>query len=275
MWCGDAVVDMRLGDFLVFFCFIGLPVGTEGCGLREAGLENVERAPHVPAREFEEGVDRGGSDADLFGGDDMLDAFAEGGDGEGGEAEAGAAGEERGVEFVRVVGDDAEAGVGGVSALVSTPHLPSNKGNKEVLLLHNPSQRILCRTRHRIRLIQHNQLKAPEPIALPLHSTEDLPCRGKRLDLFPHNIDTSIVGSIQLQHLLPYILCAVDLSCECENSRRFTGTGRTVEEKVREPVAGDKAVDGLQDVFVAGNIVKGVGAVFLDPISTISTLRGW
>ena len=39
---------------------------------------------------------------------------------------------------------------------------------------------------------------------------------SKRLDLFPNNIDASIITSIQLKYHLPYTLIAVDLPRQCQ-----------------------------------------------------------
>ncbi len=79
-----------------------------------AGLENVESAAHVAFAEGHERIDGVGGDVHLFLRDYLVDEGADGGFGEGGEAEASAAGEEGGGELVGVVCDDAEASVGGI-----------------------------------------------------------------------------------------------------------------------------------------------------------------
>lgn len=79
------------------------------------------------------------------------------------------------------------------------------------------------------------------------------------------NVDASVVGGVEFQDLLANVFGAVDVSREGEDGGGFASAGGTVEEEVWETVGGDEAVDGLEDVFVAGDVVEGIGAVFLDP----------
>ena len=83
--------------------------------------------------------------------------------------------------------------------------------------------------------------------------------------MLAHNVDATVVGSVEFEDLLAHVFGAVDLAREGEDGGGFAGAGRAVEEEVRETVGADEAVDGLEDVFVAGDVVEGVWSVFLDP----------
>lgn len=64
---------------------------------------------------------------------------------------------------------------------------------------------------------------------------------------------------------MPHVLDAVDSAREGEHGGGLAGAGGAVEEEVGEPVGLDEAVDGGDDVLVAGDVFEGVGAVFFDP----------
>lgn len=127
----NAIVNVFICDFLVGLSGIWATGGVERRGGCIACLQDVERPPHVATGQGEKGVDGRGGDTDVFGLDDVGDAFSEGRKRERGKAEAGAAGEERGVELVSVVGDDAEAGVGGVSVVNVELVLKSSVSERE------------------------------------------------------------------------------------------------------------------------------------------------
>lgn len=131
-------------------------------------------------------------------------------------------------------------------------------GNKEHLLLHNSPQGILCRTGHRIRLVQDNQLKPtqhPLPRSPPGSPSEDLLCTCKRFDLLPYHLNPSVIRRIQLKHLLPDILCAVDMTRERENSGCLSGAWGAIEEEVREAVGFDEFVNWMWSAeLVVGNV---------------------
>jgi len=57
---------------------------------------------------------------------------------------------------------------------------------------------------------------------------------GKCFDLFANHVDTTIVTGVQLQHHLAHVFAAIDPTGECENSRGLAGSGRAIEEEVRE-----------------------------------------
>jgi hypothetical protein len=135
------------------------------------------------------------------------------------------------------------------------------------ILLHNPPQRHLRRRRHRIRLIQYNQLirRHRLPARLARGGREDLPRAGERLDLLAHDVDAAVVGGVELENHLAHVLDAVDAARESEHGGGLAGAGGAVEEEVGEAVGFDEAVDGGDDVLVAGDVFEGVGAVFFDP----------
>lgn len=87
------------------------------------------------------------------------------------------------------------------------------------ILLHNPPQRHLRRTRHRIRLIQNNQLE-PRHRARSRRRAhrEDLLRARERLDLLAHDIDAAVVGGVQLENHLAHVGGAVDAAGEGEDS---------------------------------------------------------
>lgn len=119
---------------------------------------------------------------------------------------------------------------------------------------------------HRITLIENHELVLRDGTgAIERGRREDLPRAGERLDLVAHNIDTAVIGRIQLQHHLPHVLLAIYAAREREHGRRLAGAWGPVEEEVRQPVGFDEAHDGREDVLVAGDVFEGVGAVFLNP----------
>lgn len=56
---------------------------------------------------------------------------------------------------------------------------------------------------------------------------------GKSLDLLAHNIDTSIVTGVELQHHLSHILVPIDASCQSQYSGGLAGAWGTIEKKMR------------------------------------------
>lgn len=134
------------------------------------------------------------------------------------------------------------------------------------VLLHDPAQRHLRRRRHGVRLIEDNQLIRRHRLGPGLGGgREDLPRAGERLDLLAHDVDAAVVGGVELEHHLPHVLDAVDAPGQCEDGGGLAGAGGAVEEEVGEAVGFHEAVDGGDDVLVAGDVFEGVGAVFLYP----------
>ena len=102
------------------------------------------------------------------------------------------------------------------------------------VLLHNPSQRHLRRGSHRVRLVQDNQLVCSHRTRGPgsrVHG-EDLLRAGEGLDLFADDIDTAIIGGIELEDHLAHVLGAIDSARESEDSRCFSCSWRTVEKEM-------------------------------------------
>ena len=68
------------------------------------------------------------------------------------------------------------------------------------ILLNNPPQRHLRRARQSIRLIQNTQLILCDIFLSPIYRAcrENLSCRRKGFDLVAHNVDTSVIGRIEL-----------------------------------------------------------------------------
>ncbi|KAI6762861.1 hypothetical protein HG530_008841 [Fusarium avenaceum] len=93
------------------------------------------------------------------------------------EAESRASTQKRRAELVRVIGNDAESGVGCV-------------------LFHDSSQSHLRCTCHGISLIQYDELEASHRVARTARGAthgEDLFSAGECLDLLSHNVDTTVV----------------------------------------------------------------------------------
>lgn len=146
-----------------------------------------------------------------------------------------------------VIGNDAEASVGRV-------------------LFHDATEGHLSGGGHSIGLVKNNELEPSESRARSRGTQgEDLLGGGKGLDLLAHNVDTTVVGGVQLEHHLAHIGGAIDSSSEGKNGGCFTGTGRTVEKEMGESVRVDEFVDGCEDVLVARHIGEGDGAVLFDP----------
>jgi hypothetical protein len=107
------------------------------------------------------------------------------------------------------------------------------KPRVDSVLLHDSSQGHLRCARHRIRLIQDDQLVARHGGGWR-SSIEDLFRRGKGLDLLTYNVDSTVIGSIELKHHLSNILGAVDATGEGKNRRGFSGARRAIKKKMRE-----------------------------------------
>lgn len=133
------------------------------------------------------------------------------------------------------------------------------------ILLHDTSERHLRRVGHGIRLIQHNELEPGHRVTLGCAHGEDLLRAGERLDLLAHDVDTTVVGGVELEHHLAHVGGAVDAACESEDGGCLAGTGRAVEEEMGEFVGFDEFVDGGEDVLVAGDVFERGGSVFLNP----------
>lgn len=59
---------------------------------------------------------------------------------------------------------------------------------------------------------------------------------GKCLDLIAHDVDTAVVGGVQLQDHLPHVLDAIDAPCQCEDRGGLARAWRTVEKEVWHPL---------------------------------------
>lgn len=69
--------------------------------------------------------------------------------------------------------------------------------------------------------------------------------------MFADDIDTAVIGGVELEDLLSDILSSVDFAGEGKDSGGFSGAGGAIKEEVREAVGFDEAVDGLENIFVA------------------------
>ena len=148
-----------------------------------------------------------------------------------------------------VVGNDAEASVGRV-------------------LFHNATESHLCGGGHGIGFVKNDELKAGQTGSRSGGAQgEDLFGGGKGLDLLAHNVDTTVVGGVQLEHHLAHVGGAIDSSGKGENGGCFTGTGGTVEKEMGESVRIDEFVDGCEDVLVTRHIGERNGAVLFDPVA--------
>lgn len=111
-----------------------------------------------------------------------------------------------------VVGNDAEASVGRV-------------------LFHDATKGHLSCGGHGIGLVENDELEASQTRSRSRGTEgEDLLGGGKGLDLLAHNVDTTVVGGVQLEHHLAHVGGAIDSSGKGENGGCFTGSGRTVEK---------------------------------------------
>jgi hypothetical protein len=157
-----------------------------------ASLQHVQRAPHVPACELEQRRAAVGCDVHpevhasvegmvggpgrrhiLFGGDDALHTTRDFRLGERAEAETRAAALDGGCDLADVVADDAEADVARV-------------------LLDDTPERSLCGLCHRVCLIEYDELEAAREERARLREV---------LDLQAHDVDTTVVGRVQLRGL--------------------------------------------------------------------------
>lgn len=99
-----------------------------------------------------------------------------------------------------VVGNDAEASVGRV-------------------LFHDATEGHLRCGSHGIGLVENDELETRQPRARRGGAKgEDLLGGGKSLDLLAHNVDTTVIGSVQLEHHLAHVCGAIDLAGQGENS---------------------------------------------------------
>ena len=140
------------------------------------------------------------------------------------------------------------------------------------VLFHDPSQRHLGRVGHGIRLIQDDELVpgrgrgSPRRLGAAAHG-EDLLRAGKRLDLFPHHVDATVVGGVEFQHHLPHVGGAVDPPRERQDGRGLARAGGPVEEEMWQAVGVDEFVNGREDVLVARDVGEGRWAILFHPDS--------
>lgn len=52
------------------------------------------------------------------------------------------------------------------------------------------------------------------------------------LDLFSHDVNSTVVTGIEFQDHLPHVLGAIDTSCEGKDRRSLSGSGRSVEKEM-------------------------------------------
>ena len=215
----DTFVYRFFGDGVFGAVGDGEPARIERGGGCKAGLKNVETAPHVAFAQGDEGIDRVGGDDDAFGGDDVVDSFPQGSGREGREAETGTAGEKGRVEFVGVICNDAEAGVGGI-------------------FLHDSAEGVLCRGCHCVGFVKNDEFEVCECRGGGgggrggYDGVEDLLCGCKRLDLFADHVDTTIIGGVEFKHLLPVPRWPVDFPCKGKYGGGFPCARRAVEEEM-------------------------------------------
>lgn len=105
---------MRFRDVFPWYSRVRVTFGVDGGRRGVTSLQHVEGAAHITTGELQQGFSCRIGDLNTLEFDDVVDTLAEGGDREGREAEAGTAGQEGGIEFVCVVRNDTEAGVGRV-----------------------------------------------------------------------------------------------------------------------------------------------------------------
>lgn len=96
------------------------------------------------------------------------------------------------------------------------------------------SQRILRIVRHRVGLVQNDQLEA---------AAEDRARRRKVQDLAAHDVDAAIVGRIQLQHHRAELNGRVQLAGAGQNRAGFASARWPVEQQMRQLVLVDEFVD--------------------------------
>ena len=155
-----------------------------------------------------------------------------------------------------IVGNNAEASVGRV-------------------LFHDATEGHLGSGGHRIGLVKNDELEASQSRARRRGAeSEDLLGGGKSLDLLAHNVDTTVVGGVQLEHHLAHVGGAIDSSGKGKDGGCFAGTGRTVEKQMGESVRVDEFVDGCEDVLVARHIGERDGAVLFDPVANWLDIMG-
>ena len=208
----DARVDRIVGDGLVDD--VGVFEGRRAThrqrpGAGVARLQHVQGTAHVALRQVHQRVDRVCGNIDALRGNNEVDDAPDVVGFERGEAEARAAGEQRGGQFVRVVGDDAEARVGGV-------------------LFHDAAERHLRRGRHGVGFVEDDELEAAEAVRgwgcavggvglglgwlLLGGGGEDLFGAGEGLDLFADDVDAAVVGGVEFEDHLAHVLWSVDLA---------------------------------------------------------------
>lgn len=79
----------------------------------------------------------------------------------------------------------------------------------------------------------------------------------KSFDFFPNDLNSSLVGGVQLQDPL-FVHVAEELSRCGENRGGFAGTRRSVEQKIRKVPSGQTLSENLDDFSLFDDILDGL-----------------
>ena len=89
--------------------------------------------------------------------------------------------------------------------------------------------------------------------------------RCKVHNLSPDDPNASVITSVQLEHHGGEQLGGVDLLGAGQDRTSLACAWRTIEQEVRELVIPDEGPDGVDDVLVRDELIKGVRAVLFYP----------
>ena len=191
------------------------------------GLEQVEDATHVATAEGEDGLDAIDGGVALLGLGHLHEAVADLVAAEGGEAEAGATGLERGDDLGHVVADEAESGVLGV-------------------LLDDAAEGELRVVGHGVGLVEDDELAGASEL----------------LDLVADDVDATGVGGVELEGHGGVGLGPVHALGGGNDRRRLAGTGRTVQEKMGQVVIINELGEDGHNVLVCHQVLETVRGVW-------------
>lgn len=151
-----------------------------------ASLQNVQAAAHVSFAELDKGVGGFGCDVHAFFLDHLVHQSPNIRLFQRTESKPRTSRQQCWGEFVSVVRDDAESRVGGI-------------------FLHDPSERHLCGRGHSVGFVEddefvlgHGGCRGRPIRGCRWTHAEYLFRRSEGLDLFSHDVDASVVGSVQL-----------------------------------------------------------------------------
>lgn len=215
-----------------------------------AGLQHVQRSPHIALAQLHQSIRGIGQDFDMFFLDDLVHKYPYIRLLEWAKSKTRTSRQQRRGQLVRIVGDYAKPSVGRV-------------------LLHDSPQGHLCSVCHGIGFIKDNQLVGSNVISAPSPAAtthvEDLFGRRKCLDLLAHDINATIVGGVELEDHLAHVVGAVDSTGKGKYGGSLSCSRRAVKEEMWQAICVDEFVYGREDVFVTRDVGESCGTILLDP----------